>query len=199
MSADATEHLVERFARVFRLFDGLKSRAYLQRWEVLPPSEGKVEYRLEGEPVWPLPTKAVNEYGVTTKRPWAIVNKSIRRPRCAMIVQLTNACGQPLYWFEVEPSILTDQEGDENAERARVKARGFRSLILTREPEGLERTLKAALLLCVQHRGIWPEPREIIRCTGARAATCWTHHSLGSGELSDSSALKAIDELAARR
>lgn len=199
MIADGMEHLVERFNKVFQLFDRLKGRGYFQRWDVVPPPSGKVRHLLEGEPVWPLPTRAINEHGKTTRRPWAIVNRPTQRPRCVLITRLTMAQGQRLYWLEVEPSIPGEQEGLMRSEITTSKARGFRSLILStqQDHQKTESILNAALYLCVQVRAIWPESKSIVRFTGADLATCWTHYSLRSGDLSVDSACAAINEIVA--
>ena len=195
--ADPNEHLVERFAKVLKLFERLKCCEFLQDWQALPPPEGFRRHYLQGVAVWPLPRFLRNEKGITRRRPWTIVNKSTNRTRCVLISRLTLTGGSQIYWLDVEPSIPEDNDAGDQESRGHRRARGFRSLLLLpgNNPSGIEWTLKAALALCVRCNAIWPDPREISQFTGASSATCWKHHHLKTGELSINSACKAIDEL----
>lgn len=189
--AGSQEHIVNRFEKVFSLLDRLQAEGVLQEWRALPP-ERTPGFILQGKEVWPVPTSAEDKKGTKRKRPWAIADKETGRPRGVLVLELVLPSGLRLYWFEVEPKILAEST-DEPQE---VRCRGFRSLILrsTVTDENLAEIIRAVLGICLQYRGVWPDPDELRRLTGAEAATTWVHHHK-QGELSVASAAERIKEL----
>lgn len=195
-SDSPSEHLSSRFAKAIELFKTLKGRGDLLTWRAHLPAGASDRYVMEGVPVCPLPPKALNERGAETFRPWTIVDKSIGRPRCVLIVKFIFGSGGHAFWLEVEPSLPA--RADECEDKSPTK--GFRSLILrpAREIQTSDSMLWRALYLCVQHRAIWPEDKRIISATRAASATTWVHHHLSDEELNPDSATRKIDSILPR-